>query len=404
MSRTSQPGGKVQEEGEEITGDILSRLGEWLLRLRRGCDAETVERSWDEIYSLLDRSVSRPSTHVVAVSLLSELDRIARPREYWPRWLQLLIRLLMVFRSARRPHSSVALWMMLGSYFKRLGDLSRARAAYNKAFLRAKLLGVAGRKLALTASVGLADAYRDAGDLRAALQYASGAISLARRGSLGELAMAYHLESRIYGDMRQWKEAFQYAQQSLILWAKAGDREGLVRLYHSLSLILFQMGRLPRALQLARKAEEMCLDLNANYSLAWLDVLSGSLYGAMGDLVEAMRHFDRAVEAFEGFNNGRARAIALQNKGMVLLSAGEYGDAEQCFGHALAAWVETGSPFGQATALHALGVVRAKLGHRDEACIYMQRALSQAAQIQPDPLRDRVIGEINADLEDLCGG
>jgi tetratricopeptide (TPR) repeat protein len=97
-------------------------------------------------------------------------------------------------------------------------------------------------------------------------------------------------------------------------------------------------------------------------------------YYDLGQLEEAVTHYEQSRELSERIGNLNTAARAEINLGEVHLIRGDWGEAEKAFRHALEIWGRTGYSLGQAYGSSNMGAVLTRQGMTEEALEYLQRS------------------------------
>ena len=110
---------------------------------------------------------------------------------------------------------------------------------------------------------------------------------------------------------------------------------GRARVYNSLGQACLEMGRLDDALLFLGKAEQICLELGAEAELAAVYGKLGAVHLHRGDYARAVELHRRDVELSRRFGSLRTLAFAIRNLGLSLRASGDLGEAGRCLQEAL---------------------------------------------------------------------
>jgi len=195
--------------------------------------------------------------------------------------------------------------------------------------------------------------------------------------------------------------AFDQAQQAFVLWRRLGNDKGQARALHYMGEAC-RLSRRPRQARhyleitrarLARLAEE-----------PWrghLDQSLGALALEEGDAETALAHLQEALTRFKSIGDERSRTASLHAVGIALTHQGRYAEAERALREALAGWMRLGVTLETANVHYALGCLYRRTGQPDEARQSLQQARQIALELSPGAHRDRLLDDIQAELDAL---
>ncbi len=193
----------------------------------------------------------------------------------------------------------------LGITYLRLGQVEKAIAALQAAWEIQQSLAIQDEPRAGRILSGLALAYSQTGDDKAALTFAKLSLASHRRGSdrAGE-AIALVRVGNAYLKLGNPDKARRYFERALELSQRLGDRASIARSYHALGNWAFHTGdwaQAERQYQLALSEREAIQDAAGQGET--LNAL-GALHYAQGDLPLAIATLNLAVERWEALRPG----------------------------------------------------------------------------------------------------
>lgn len=133
----------------------------------------------------------------------------------------------------------------------------------------------------------------------------------------------------------RFAEALRHHRHALRLYLRNRMPLGRAKAYNSLGQTCLEMSRLDDALVFMRKAETLCLELDADAELAAIYGKLGSIYLQREDYARAVELHRRDVELSRRFGNSRALAFAIRNLGLSYRARGDLDEATRHLEEAL---------------------------------------------------------------------
>jgi tetratricopeptide (TPR) repeat protein len=164
-------------------------------------------------------------------------------------------------------------------------------------------------------------------------------------------------------------------EQSLTLYERSGDRQGIANSLHFLALAARRQGDLATARSLHEQSLWIRRELNDTHGVA------NSLFSLALVLVEqadyrsARSLLEESADLFDGLGNRRGRAHVLVGLGEVARCLDEYDNAYTTYSEALAIFRELGDKMGSASALLNLGYVAYHEGDGEQAATLFAESL-----------------------------
>lgn len=255
---------------------------------------------------------------------------------------------LRAYRTARRLRASqravqADLFRKEGLIQERLGRYTKARVMYTHGLRLAEQSG--DEATTARAQVAIAGALQYEGRLRAGLWWAHKAARLAAEHDVLEvLAHAYYLIDFAYTDLGAQAAAKQYRGLALPIYERLGDLVGQVKV---------------------------------------LNNLGGNAY-LEGEWEEAVRYYQRGLDAAERTGDTVHVAMLSGNIAEVRLQQGQLAEAEVLLGDALQTQRGTGHRIGEAWSLCNLGVIAARSGRLEEAQTLLVQSREKFVEMSAD--------------------
>jgi ATP/maltotriose-dependent transcriptional regulator MalT/DNA-binding SARP family transcriptional activator len=195
------------------------------------------------------------------------------------------------------------------------------------------------------------------------------------------------------------------------------DPATAAEIYRCWGTSLGQSGKFTDAVERLKEALKRYEDDGREFNVAQVRTDLGSFLERMGNMEDALAHFEKAVETFRRFRNPAELANALNSVGVIYYYRGEYDRARETLHEALLAAHEAGSGRWTGYILAGLGDIERDAGRMAEALDHYEKALSlldekregflsvyiRAAQAevyaaQGEPLQARDLGRQALDL------
>ncbi len=235
----------------------------------------------------------------------------------------------------------------------------------------------------------LASLYRQAGDLKKAMDYCNQALALEQSAGLhtGE-AFTKDAMGRIYTDLGQEQKALDLFNEVLPYWQSTFNRRrakfvheenvfimGEASTLSNIGRVYNNLGDRQKALDYLNQALPLWQQSgNSAGQAGTLDSI-GRAYSDMGDGNQAIDTFNRALTLWRADGNQDGEALTLNDMGPAYASLGQKQKAFEAYNQALAIWREIGSRQGEASTLNNIGRLYRDLGQHQTALDYLNQAL-----------------------------
>lgn len=161
-------------------------------------------------------------------------------------------------------------------------------------------------------------ASRHVEDFPGALEYFQQSLKLREPNDRVEAANTIYEIAETYKAQGNQAAALEYFQKNLKLREALDDKFAMVRTLHDIGNILVQQGEYPQAQQAAEQATALARQSGSNESLWRARVLTGEVYRALNQPVQAQAAFEGAVSAIEAMraqlNDEHARIRYLETR------------------------------------------------------------------------------------------
>ena len=197
---------------------------------------------------------------------------------------------------------------------------------------------------------------------------------LARSEIFQRSALLYHkgVVYRLQGDLDQ---ALEYHEQSLVLYEKSGNRQGIAAALNGLGTIFSLKGDRDRALDFYERSLVLKEEIGNKLDIAKSLNNIGLTYESKGELDRALEHYQRSLKLLEEIGHMYVFAVVLLNKGIVYYRRGELDLALECYQKILTLFEEFGNKQHIAQILLHIGEVCFRKGDLNQAWEYYKRSL-----------------------------
>ncbi|WP_245887134.1 ATP-binding protein [Umezawaea tangerina] len=162
---------------------------------------------------------------------------------------------------------------------------------------------------------------------------------------------------------------------------RSGDLAAEALAATNLGIVHWQLGDLPRAMDLAHRAMVLARDLGDRRGEArTLDIL-GAVAESLGRYEESVEHTARALELAREGGDRSGESYLLISLGNCHRRLGRYGEAVDHLQGAIALSRELGDHFGESDAFDHLGLVHQRLGRHQEAVDCHRAALDRFREL-----------------------
>jgi len=328
---------------------------------------QTLRATIDWSYGLLDEDEQRLFVSVSVFSGGASLDAIEDVCGGSLDTLASLVDKSLLRRSGDR----YAMLELLREYAAELGVPLDVRRTHLAHYLRLAE-GVRPNELATPERLDLLEL--EHGNLRVALAFA---IEQHDRESAVRLAAALANFWNIHGYLVEGRRAFE------AVLALEGDAplEAVQRCRNGLGIMLAEAGEFEAAQAAFARALELARELGDPVRIGATLSNLGNLAQFRGDIAEARRLINAAIESYAGIHAERNRAIATSNLGIVEFRDGDLAAADRVFRAALSLAREIDERREQAAALRWLARVQLDLGAADEARAMLEDSIRPTAEV-----------------------
>jgi CHAT domain-containing protein len=290
-------------------------------------------------------------------------------------------RLARLFRHSTQRHDEAAALRYTGECHWRLGNFREARSYLDRALT---LDRASGDRLALGKTLNVL------GLLEWDLGHYDQAIGVFKRaGTLGRELGDKRLEgaslnnlSLVYDELGDYQTSLQQYHQVLDLYRGADIPRGLVGdTLGNLGGTHLLLGRYREALDYYRQALKISEALQSTASMSQDHGNIALCLLGLGQVDEALGHFDLAIDLAAQAGMQQDRAYWLLGKGNGLVQKGRYGKGLEYQREALAVYEKLGAQAELGEALYDMGRLYLLLGDADSAEEYFSRALNSARSI-----------------------
>lgn len=138
-----------------------------------------------------------------------------------------------------------------------------------------------------------------------------------------------------------------------------------------------QLSEFRNVLKYAKEAQALAQTLRDRRLEGSLETFLGGASDFLGEITEALAHYDRAVVLARAIGNRSTEASALNNIGKIYSDASNQQKALEYYLQALPLYQPLGNDLQQAITLNNIGIVYIKLGEPAKSVDYLQQALTK---------------------------
>ena len=166
-------------------------------------------------------------------------------------------------------------------------------------------------------------------------------------------------------------------QEALTLFAAAGETYRQALTLRAMSSRYAQLNEFRNVLKFANEALALAQNLHDRRLEGSLETFLGGANDFLGEVKEALAHYERAVVLAMANGNPDTEGSALNNIGKIYSDASDQQKALEYYLQALSIYKPLGDPFAEGITLNNIGIAYNKLGEPSKALDYLQEALSR---------------------------
>jgi CHAT domain-containing protein/tetratricopeptide (TPR) repeat protein len=253
-------------------------------------------------------------------------------------------------------------------------NLGRAIEHYRQSYARSKAIG--DRTGQVLASLGLGEAYHDAGNPEAALPPLSEAMRLAGSGHDSDaVCAALSALARVNLDLGRMDEAERLVRDAIAQSRSTDNRARQVEALNVLGDVSLFNGQTLQALDVLGEALAVAREIGDRRGQALAHVNLGYAAADLSRVSDANRAYDAAVALYRALDDPAGQASALTGQGNVLTLVGAKQQALAAFRRARTLLEGGGDRVGLARASTGIGGIQLDLGEPASALRSYQQAL-----------------------------
>ncbi|GBC94186.1 Photosystem I assembly protein Ycf3 [bacterium HR15] len=169
--------------------------------------------------------------------------------------------------------------------------------------------------------------------------------------------------------------AMRWVQESLALFRKIGNSEGMALSLHLQADIVGERGDLRQAIRLMQQALPLYQRTRNPERQAWGEMEMGRLYSMAGEPARALNYLQRALRFARQAKSIELQAVIWMAQGIVLRALGQFDDALQAHQQALDLFRQLNRPASVAKQIANIGLVYWSMGLTQEARWHYQQAM-----------------------------
>jgi tetratricopeptide (TPR) repeat protein len=205
------------------------------------------------------------------------------------------------------------------------------------------------------------------------------------------VATAFQFDAEALERMGDSAKTIDLLNQSIALFAKAGNRQGAARASMLIGDLLSDQGDFPGAMKQYEQDLQTFRAIGAKKSESSTLERIGNVYYAQGNLPEAKKYYEQTLSFDREINDLNMLAVGYGNLANVLDGMGDLAGTLSMQQQSMAAFNQVGDRRGTSATLYNLGNLSVEMGKLDDANKYYDQALKLAREIaykrgEPYPL------------------
>jgi PAS domain S-box-containing protein len=178
--------------------------------------------------------------------------------------------------------------------------------------------------------------YRFLRDYKNAGEYARDSLSIAEQiDDKPGMAEALNSLGKASTSLEEFKEALDYYQRSAKLYEEVGDQKKMALAYNSIAEINWKLSDYTTAMEQLFKSLKIYEELGDQEGVGWINTNLGVLYRQLKDTDKSLEHYSKSLAIDKALNDKRGTALDQNNIGMVYRDRGDYETALQYYKNAL---------------------------------------------------------------------
>jgi tetratricopeptide (TPR) repeat protein len=186
--------------------------------------------------------------------------------------------------------------------------------------------------------------------------------------------------ARIYETLGDWEKSLEFAQQSLTIQRKIGNRQGEAASLHQIAIIYENQGKWPEALQSCTDSLTIQREIgNRQEEAASLHQIA-NIYTNQGKWTEALQSCDDSLTIDREIGNRQGEAASLHQIAIIYKNQGKWTEALQSCADALSIDREIGDLQGEAASLNQMAYIAGEQGdisQQEQLCVESAQVLGE---------------------------
>jgi PAS domain S-box-containing protein len=209
-----------------------------------------------------------------------------------------------------------------------------------------------------------------------AREYAKNSLSIAEQiEDKPGMADALNSLGIVSDSLEEFKQALDYFFRSAKLFEEVGDQKKLALAYNSIAGIYWQLSEYTTAMEYLFKSLKIYEELGDQKGMGWINNNLGLLYRQLKDTDKSLEHHRKSREIKEALNDKKGTALALNNIGMVYRDKGSYKRALEYYQKAQKTSEKLEDQSLTANIFLNMGVIYKKLKDDQRAMGYLNQSL-----------------------------
>jgi serine phosphatase RsbU (regulator of sigma subunit) len=195
------------------------------------------------------------------------------------------------------------------------------------------------------------------------------------QNKINEAVVSINRQAKIYANLGDYSRALDLLDEGLTLSVGPEYEDGRSNVLNAFSVIYQRMGDGAKAKATAEESLALCIKSNSTRRIGVSRVNLGNAEGLLKNWNRAIAIWEESLNDFKLANDRLLYASSLGNIGIAYIALEEYEKAEKCVRDCMEIKKELNDQMDVARAFHQLGMIRHRLGKKQEAEDFYLKAL-----------------------------
>jgi tetratricopeptide (TPR) repeat protein len=225
--------------------------------------------------------------------------------------------------------------------------------------------------------MGMANLFRDNGQLGKALNFLNKAFSmLKKKGDKAGEAQVLGEIATVYYDSGQYRQTVSTYREALALKKELGDAKGQAEILSEMGNVLENTYQYEIAVEALSEALVIRQQMGDNEGVSEVSNKLGGLYYSQNDYKNSIQFFNKALTIAESSNNKDTKGSLLNSLGVVYYKMGKYDEAIKYYNQSISVDKESGNKKNMSLSYNNIGNINFDWSKYEKAIEYYQRSLA----------------------------